>query len=161
MTGRRPAGPTWWPALLPAEASAEWSRLRDWVVLFVDRYGLDQRVLLPCWYRHNRIVETLAALRDHERGSYHPAAHPAAAIEFVRVVRDIEGLLRELTARSGCTGTEHRPDSLTRRGPDDRDWAGFVAADGARRTAVLRASIGDDDEPAVDGSDTGFRGRYR
>jgi hypothetical protein len=134
--------------------------LRDWVQLFADRYGLDQRVLLPCWYRHNRIVETLAALRDHERGSYHPAAHPAAAIEFIRVARDTEALLRELTARSGCTSSEHRHDP-PRREVDQRDWALFLAADDAHRRAILLAAIGDDPAPGVGESNTGTGSRLR
>jgi hypothetical protein len=54
--GRRPPGP--------------WADLRDWVDHLVDRFGLETRVIPPCWYRHNTVVEALSALRDHQ-GSGH------------------------------------------------------------------------------------------
>jgi hypothetical protein len=54
-------------------------------------------------------------------------------------------VLREQAARSGCTGTEHRPDLPTRRGIDDRDWARFLDADDARRAAILLDALPPDD----------------
>jgi len=56
-------GPTHWPSLLPDEARPAWASLSDWVERLVDRFALETRVVPPCWYRHNTLVESLSALR--------------------------------------------------------------------------------------------------
>ena len=66
------SGPTHWPSLLPDDARQAWADLRDWVEHLVDRFGLETRAVPPCWYRHNTLVEALAALRDHERICFGP-----------------------------------------------------------------------------------------
>jgi hypothetical protein len=136
--------PIHWPSLLATESRAQWEDLRAWVEQFVDRFTIDTRTIPPCWYRHNAMVETLAALRDHERGSYGESTSKTAAVEWLRAVRDIESLLRELASRTGCTAAEHRPGARARWPVDEGDWAAYIADDEAQRTAILLEARLDD-----------------
>src|ERR1019366_2236542 len=104
-------GPTHWPSLLPDEAPQAWDDLREWVEHLVDRFGLDIRVVPPCWYRHNTLVEALSALRDHERICFAPSASPTAALDWFRALREIEHRLTQACARTQCSVNEHRPDA--------------------------------------------------
>jgi hypothetical protein len=122
-------GPTHWPSLLPDEARQAWVDLRGWVEALVDRFGLETRVVPPCWYRHNPLVEGLSALRDHERISFAPNASPTAAVDWFRALREIEHRLSEVCARTQCSVNEHRTDP-PRSWLTDRDqWQAYVEAD--------------------------------
>ncbi len=110
-------GPLRWPSLTCAEAAEALASLQEWVQRLVARFGLDQRVVPPCWARHPGLVETLSALRDHERGSYADSASPTAGMDFIRALHDARRILTESVARTGCTAHEHRDD----RSPG---WAG-------------------------------------
>ena len=103
-------GPTHWPSLLPDEARQAWVDLRGWVEALVDRFGLETRVVPPCWYQHSALVEGLSALRDHERISFAPNASPTAAVDWFRALREIEHRLGEVCARTQCSVNEHRSD---------------------------------------------------
>src|SRR5674476_1230047 len=83
-------GPTHWASLLPDEARQSWAQLRVWVEDLVDRFALETRVVPPCWYRHNTLVESLSALRDHERICFAPNASPSGAIDWLRAVGEVE-----------------------------------------------------------------------
>ena len=121
--------PTHWPSLLPDEARQAWVDLRGWVEALVDRFGLETRVVPPCWYRHNALVEALSALRDHERISFAPNASPTAAVDWFRTLREIELRLGEVCAGTQCSVNEHRPDP-SRSWPADQDqWQSFVQTD--------------------------------
>jgi len=89
------------------------------------------------------MVEALAALRDHEQASYEYSTSRAAAVEFLRAAREIGIVLREHTARTGCTAAAHRPDPACPVA-DEHDWAEFVASDDARRHAADLDSFADD-----------------
>jgi len=120
------SGPTHWPSLLPDDARQAWADLRDWVEHLVDRFALETRVVPPCWYRHNTLVEALSALRDHERMSFAPSASPTAAVDWFRALREIEHQLAEAGARTQCSVNEHRTD-LPRTWPTDQtQWRAFV-----------------------------------
>lgn len=45
-------------------------------------YDLDSHVVPACRYRHNHLVEALAALRDYERGCFAATAPPTAAVDW-------------------------------------------------------------------------------
>jgi hypothetical protein len=122
-------GPTHWPSLLPDEARQAWVDLRGWVETLVDRFGLETRVVPPCWYRHNALVEGLSALRDHERISFAPNASPTAAVDWFRALREIEHRLSEACARTQCSVNEHRPDPPRSWLVDQDQWKSFVQAD--------------------------------
>jgi len=122
-------GPTHWPSLLPDEARQAWVDLRGWVEALVDRFGLETRIVPPCWYRHNALVEGLSALRDHERVSFAPNASPTAAVEWFRAVREIEHRLTEVCARTQCSVNEHRPDSPRNWLTGQGQWQSFVQTD--------------------------------
>src|SRR2546430_14733655 len=62
-------GPLLWPALSAAEAAEEWPSLLAWVEQLVSRFSIPAQVVPPCWFRHNALVEGLAALGDHHRTS--------------------------------------------------------------------------------------------
>ncbi len=122
-------GPTHWPSLLPDEARQAWEVLRGWVEALVDRFGLETRVVPPCWYRHSALVEGLSALRDHERISFSPNASPTAAVDWFRALREIEHRLSEVCARTQCSVNEHRPDPLRSWFIDQDQWQSFVQTD--------------------------------
>ena len=103
-------GPLHWPSLTSTEADQALSSLREWVEQLAARFALDTRVIPPCWEHHPALVETLSALRDHERGCYADSASPTAGIDFVRALHDTRHILTELVARTGCTPNEHRDD---------------------------------------------------
>ena len=122
-------GPTHWPSLLPDEARQAWVDLRGWVEALVDRFGLETRVVPPCWYRHNGLVEPLSALRDHERVSFSPNASPTAAVDWFRALRETEHRLTEVCARTLCSVNEHRPEPPRTWRTDQPQWRTFVDAD--------------------------------
>ena len=104
-------GPTHWASLLPDEARPAWAQLRVWVEELVDRFALETRVIPPCWYRHNAMVEALSALRDHERMSFSEHGSPTGAVDWFRAFREIEMRLTDVAARTQCSVQEHRADS--------------------------------------------------
>lgn len=121
-------GPTHWPSLLPDEARQAWVDLRGWVEALVDRFGLETRVVPPCWYRHNALVEPLSALRDHDGICFAPSASPTAAVDWFRALREIEHRLSEVCARTQCSVNEHRPDPPRSWLTDQDQWLTFVDA---------------------------------
>ena len=139
------SGSTHWPSLLPDDARQAWADLRDWVEALVDRFALETRVVPPCWYRHNTLVEALSALRDHERICFAPSASPTAAVDWFRALREIEHRLSEACARTQCSVNEHRPDPPRTWQTDQAQWQTFVEADVRDRQQQSAAeSLADD-----------------
>jgi len=126
-------GPTHWPSLLPEESRSAWAELRGWVESLVDRFGLETRVVPPCWYRHNTLVESLSALRDYERICFAPSASPTGAVDWFRALREIEHRMSEAGARTQCSVNEHRPDPARAWTTDQAPWLTFVEADHRNR----------------------------
>jgi len=126
-------GPTHWPSLLPEETRAAWAELRGWVEQLVDRFALQTRVVPPCWYQHNTLVEALSALRDQERICFAPTASPAGAVDWFRALREVENQLSQACARTQCSINAHRSDPDRTWTTDPDTWQGFVDADLARR----------------------------
>lgn len=136
--------PTHWPSLLPDEARPAWAELRDWVEHLLDRFALETRVVPPCWYRHNTLVESLSALRDHERICFAPSASPSGAIDWLRALREVENRMSEACARTQCSVNEHRPDPARPWSTDQAPWQAFVEADAAdREQRVIDESLAD------------------
>jgi len=106
-------GPIHWPSLTAEERTVRSDELRDWVEKFGARFDIDVRVIPPCWQRHEGMVESLSALRDHERASYADTATPAAAVDWLRALREVEQRLHELASKTQCTAQAHR-DSVLR-----------------------------------------------
>lgn len=104
------ASPVHWPSLTTEERERRTGELQDWVDQLLSRFAFDTRVIPPCWLRHNGMVETLSALRDHERASYADAAPATAAVDWLRALRDVESLLRDLAGKTQCTAQAHRPE---------------------------------------------------
>lgn len=121
--------PTHWPSLLSDETRQAWGDLCGWVETLVDRFGLETRVVPPCWYRHNSLVEGLSALRDHERISFAPNASPSAAVDWFRALREIEHRLSEVCARTQCSVNDHHTDPPRNWLTDQDQWQSFVDAD--------------------------------
>jgi hypothetical protein len=112
----RLAGPVHLPSRTAQERERALTQLREWVAELVARFGIEPRVIPPCWERHNAMVEALLALRDHERASYAESAPPTAAVDWFRAFREIEARLIQLAAQTQCTIHEHRPNPTP-------DWA--------------------------------------
>lgn len=104
------ASPVHWPSLTDEERESRTDELQDWVAQLVVRFALDMRVIPLCWLRHNGMVETLSALRDHERASYADSAPATAAVDWLRALRDVESLLRDLAGKTQCSAQAHRPE---------------------------------------------------
>jgi len=105
--------PVHWPSLTADERTVRSDELRDWVARLVARFDIDVRVIPPCWQRHNGMIESLSALRDHERASYADTATPTAPVDWLRALRDVELRLHELASQTQCTAQAHR-DSVPR-----------------------------------------------
>ncbi len=129
--------PTHWPSLLPDEAGSAWVDLRGWVESLVDRFALEVRVVPPCWYRHNTLVESLCALRDLERICFAPNASPSAAVDWFRGLREIEHRMSEACARTQCSVNQHRPDPVRAWISEQDLWQACVEADVADRKQRL------------------------
>ena len=137
-------GPTHWASLLPDEARPAWAELRVWVEDLVDRFALETRVVPPCWYRHNTLVESLSALRDHEQVCFAPNASPSGAIDWFRAVGEVEQRMIQACARTQCSINEHRPDPARPWSTDPALWQAFVEADAAdREQRVINESLAD------------------
>lgn len=101
-------GPVHVPSLSGTEYDALLTDLRLWVDGLISRFALDRRTVPPCWERHNAMVETLAALRDAERGCFVDGPAPTAGLEWIRAVRDGAVYLRDHAAITQCSAHEHR-----------------------------------------------------
>lgn len=113
----RGGGPVHVPSLSDTEYEALLTDLRLWVDALISRFALDVRTLPPCWERHNAMVETLAALRDAERGCFVDGPPPTAGLEWIRAVKDSAAYLRDRVTITQCNAHEHRdpvvPPGLT------------------------------------------------
>jgi hypothetical protein len=116
------AGPVHWPSLTQTERLQAFVDLREWVEQLIDRFAVEIRVIPPCWYRHNGMVEALSALRDHERISFSDHGAPTGAVEWLRAFREIEMRLMDLAARTQCSVQEHRADSVRAWRTNEHDW---------------------------------------
>ncbi len=67
-----------WRDLDAPTATAELSRLADWVDWLTNRYNLDHKLIPPCWSQHGALVEELSALRTLWEASYLEDANPSA-----------------------------------------------------------------------------------
>jgi hypothetical protein len=132
-------GPLLWPALSADEAAEEWPSLRAWVEQLVGRFSIPAQVVPPCWFRHNALVEGLAALRDHHRTSFSPTAAPTAAMDWHRTFRDMEQRLAGWAGLTQCSERHHQPDAQRVITPNTDDWDGFVGDDVGRRRATAVA----------------------
>ena len=105
-------GPVHWPSLTTEEAKAQLEALREWVAVLVRRFAIEPRAIPPCWYQHPAQIEILSALRDHERADYADTASPAAGLEFIRALHDVQLLLIEQVAKTQCSLNGHRDDLI-------------------------------------------------
>jgi len=96
------------PSLSAPEYDALLTDLRIWVDGLTARFALDARTVPPCWERHNAMVETLAALRDAERGYFVDRPPATAGMEWIRAVRESTVYLRDHVAITQCSAHEHR-----------------------------------------------------
>jgi hypothetical protein len=129
--------PLFWPDLPAERAAEEWQALAEWVGHVVARFDWDSHVVPACWWRHNHLVEALAALRDHERGCYAPTAPPTGAVEFHRALRDVESRLKGWVADLRCDA-RHDPSHDRDRHLAMDGFDEWVAADGGRRQQQAR-----------------------
>jgi hypothetical protein len=135
--------PLFWPDLPAERAGEEWHALAGWMARLAARFDWDTHVIPVCWWRHNHLVEALAALRDHERGCYAPTAPPTAAVEFHRALRDIETRLKTWVADLRCDA-RHDPTHDQARPLPANGFDDWVAADCERRRQdALDAALAD------------------
>jgi hypothetical protein len=111
--GLPPADPlvVCWRHLDAGTAEDELERLDGWVTWITDRYGLDHKVIPPCWKNHGAVLEELSALRTFWESSYQDDAGPSEPLAFHRDLTLAVRRLREWTSLLGCTRTAHRASS--------------------------------------------------
>jgi hypothetical protein len=126
--------PMHWPAVPPDRLAEEFKALRAWVEHLVGRFSLDSHVVPACWWRHNHLVEALAALRDHERASYARISPATGPVEFHRAFRDIDALLRSWVAELRCEAGHDASHDSPRRVPAE-GWDEWLSAETERRRA--------------------------
>ncbi len=124
---------THWPDIAAAEVPEHWEELRAWVERLQGRFAhLDHHVIPRCWWRHNKHVEALSAVRDHELVSFAETAPATAPVDWSRAMRDITALLRAWTSELSC-GVEHKDSLVSPTAPSEAAWDEFVQADVERR----------------------------
>lgn len=101
-------GPVHVPSLSDTEYEALLTDLRLWVNGLIARFALDVRTIPPCWERHNAMVETLAALRDAERGCFVDRPPATAGVDWIRAVRESTTYLRDQASNTQCSAQQHR-----------------------------------------------------
>ncbi len=89
--------------------------LDEWVTWIADRYGLDHKVIPPCWSRHGAVIEELSALRTFWESCYQDEAGPSEPLASHRDLTLAVRRLRDWTALLGCSRTIHRPELLEPR----------------------------------------------
>lgn len=142
------APPVCWCSLPDDEIGDQMRALYDWVVKLQHRFR--EMVRLPtCWYRHNGLVELLAALRDHERASYADAAAPTSAVAWHVAFRDIEARLRVWISDLRCGGDINYHDQSVHAvtNPDATppdDLSAWIAEASATRRQASRGRYHDD-----------------
>ena len=123
------AHPTDWRTLTGEDRTTAWRQLREWVQWFVQRYGLDARLVPPCWYLHPALVDLRSALRDQHRAAHQrlsPGSAPATwQVTFVQ----LEPRLRDWTARTGCTRDTHREEPAITWPADQARWQQHLNGD--------------------------------
>jgi hypothetical protein len=125
--------PIWWPSLKAVEVKHEWEDLRRWVGQL--RVRFPNAIRLPdCWWRHNDLVEVLAALRDYERACFTPSSPATAAVEWQRALREMEIRMEIWIKRFGCSvpGRGHDPPDQS-EDAIPRGWNEFIEQDAQRR----------------------------
>jgi hypothetical protein len=90
----------------------ELERLTEWVNWAIHRYGLDHKVIPPCWPEHGALTEELSALRTFWEACYQEDAAPADPLAFHRDLTLAFRRLRDWSSLLGCTRTNHRPERL-------------------------------------------------
>jgi len=133
VTGAGPPRPIRWSRLTAEEAVEEWQALRVWVEQLRTRFPYGVR-LPDCWWRHDDLVEVLAALRDFERASFDRGAPATGPVEWHRALRDMEQRMETWIKRYACTvaGRGHDAVSFDER-PAPTGWDEFVTEDVERR----------------------------
>jgi hypothetical protein len=124
--------PIWWPGLKPEETRQEWEDLRRWVGQL--RVRFPNAIRLPdCWWRHNDLVEVLAALRDFERACFTPSSPATAAVEWQCALRDMEIRIEIWIKRLACSVPGRGHDLPARDDATPAGWDEFVEQDVQRR----------------------------
>jgi hypothetical protein len=129
--------PCWFPSLDATTAQQVWKSLGEWVMtVLVERY---QRDIKPCWYRHPRTVDVLAALYLAWKAAYALDGFPTAPAEWHD--RWFPHLIRLVEADTKGCGHRHRVDEdlqpiLLEPGRAEQaasDFQAFVDEDVSRR----------------------------
>lgn len=125
--------PVRWANLTADEAAEEWDALRGWVEQLRARYPFGVR-LPDCWWRHDDLVQVLAALRDFERASFDHGAPATGPVEWQRALRDMELRMESWIKRYPCSVAGRRHDVATdEERPTPPGWHEFVSQDVKRR----------------------------
>ncbi len=131
-----------WDDLDPAGYSTTLDALSRWLQWFRSTYRVPATVFPPCWYTHPGIREDLG----HLWTGWLITRHPDAGVGMIGLDWDSRreqavSRLREATAITGCTGTQHRDEQPMPTEPDPRPFGQHVAHEfRARLREALRHS---------------------
>ena len=131
-----------WDDLDPAGYSTTLTSLARWLQWFRSTYRIPATVFPPCWFTHPGIREDLG----HLWSGWLVTRHPDAGVGMIGLDWDSRreqaiSRLREATAITGCTGTQHREEPPIPTPPDARLWDQHVTQEvRARSQEELRVN---------------------
>lgn len=120
----------WWR--LDAEERVEtMTVLTEWVPELVRRYGLQDAIIPPCWFRHEAMIQELLALFQYRNQlQFLPAAPPGAPLDFHYQLQLVMQRMRSWTGMTGCNGGEHEPTRV-------QSWADPQMVNGAKWATAI------------------------
>jgi len=99
----------WW-LLSGAEKSTHLVRVAEFTLTLVRSYRLNTEIIVPCWHRHDEMVqELLALLQYRNQQQFIPGQMPGGALNFHEKFVLFCQRMRRWVQEAGCKGNEHIP----------------------------------------------------
>lgn len=98
----------WWKLDTRERAEILSEVLGPWVLQLVHHYGLPAQVVVPCWYRHDALIQELLALFQYRnQQQFLTQAPPSAPLDFHVQLQLSIARLRGWVQQLGCNESEH------------------------------------------------------
>ncbi|KAA9105524.1 hypothetical protein [Microbacterium rhizomatis] len=118
---------TAWQKLKDADAPAAWDSLREWVEWVTVRYDFSESVVPVCWWRHDELVEELAALHASHIAAFDPSDAGLGPIRWHEQLDVARARLRHAYYGQCSNGHKaHQPREWA-NAVDDREWDAWAS----------------------------------
>lgn len=88
--------------------------LVQWVPELVRRFGLPEKVVPPCWYQHESLIQELLAFYQYrDQQQYHPEAPSGVGQDVMYQFQLTITRLRHWVEELGCTVRDHYPTRIS------------------------------------------------